>query len=78
MGYGSDDIPALEGLIRSICRIEAGDGLEFLIETVQGERIREEQAYQGVRVKFIAKLGKARIPLQVDVGFDDASHLGRK
>ena len=62
----------MEDTIKSICRVKAEDGLEFLKETVRGERIREEEAYQGVRVKFIAKLGQARIPIQVDIGFGDA------
>jgi len=35
------------------------------------QTIREEVAYQGVRVRCLARLGNARIPLQVDVGFGD-------
>ena len=63
----------MEETIKSICRIKTEeDGLEFPADTVRGERIREEEAYQGVRVKFTALLGRARLPLQVDIGFGDA------
>jgi hypothetical protein len=34
--------------------------------------IREDQEYGGQRVTFEAKLGQARVSLQVDVGFGDA------
>lgn len=36
------------------------------------ENESDEEAYQGVRVKFTALLGRARVPLQVDIGFGDA------
>lgn len=48
------------------------DGLTFLASTIKAERIKEEQQYEGVRVKFIAKLENARIAIQVDIGFGDA------
>ncbi len=72
LGFGPNDILTLEHTIRSICKVKTEDGLEFLADTVSGEHIREEEIYHGVRIKFAAKLGQARIPLQVDVGFGDA------
>ena len=36
------------------------------------EKIKEDQDYEGVRVKFLARLANARVPVQVDVGFGDA------
>jgi predicted nucleotidyltransferase component of viral defense system len=47
------------------------DGLAFDPKAVRAETIREELAYQGVRVRCLARLGNARIALQVDVGFGD-------
>jgi hypothetical protein len=46
--------------------------LGFDASSVQGERIKEEEEYKGVRVRFNALLGSARISLQVDIGFGDA------
>jgi hypothetical protein len=48
------------------------DGLSFLSEMIRVERIRDEEAYEGVRVLLEARLGNVRIPLQIDVGFGDA------
>jgi hypothetical protein len=50
---------------------EERDGLLFLAETITGERIIEDADYEGVRVKFIAKLGNAKINLQIDIAFGD-------
>lgn len=40
--------------------------------SVRAEPIREGNKYRGVRVRLVATLGRARLPLQVDVGFGDA------
>ena len=40
-------------------------------ETVTTERIKEDADYAGVRVRFVGLLGKARVAMQIDVGFDD-------
>lgn len=50
----------------------ADDALVFAAEAVSVELIREGQEYGGQRVKLEARLGRARIELQVDVGFEDA------
>ena len=47
------------------------DGLTFLPDTIRVERIRDEEAYEGVRVRVEARLGNVRIPLQIDVGLGD-------
>jgi hypothetical protein len=48
------------------------DGLVFLGETIRAQEIREQQDYGGIRVTLTARLGGARIPVQIDVGFGDA------
>jgi len=69
----SASIEELSGVFRELCAEPvAGDGLLFLPESVRAEAIREDAAYQGVRVKLEARLGKVRLPLQVDIGFGDA------
>jgi predicted nucleotidyltransferase component of viral defense system len=73
LGFGSSSIAEWEQIFREICRIKVEpDGLEMLAETVRGEMIRVEEEYAGVRIKLMAMLGKARIPLQIDIGFGDA------
>lgn len=73
LGYGSSDLGRLEAVFRDLCRIGVeADGLTFMEDTVSCGSIREDQEYGGVRIHMLAMLGKARIPLQIDVGFGDA------
>lgn len=72
LGFGASDIPQLEATFQSLCRIEAEDGIQFLVDTVRGAEIREANIYAGVRIKLIAHLAGAKIPLQIDIGFGDA------
>ncbi len=48
------------------------DGVQFETTSVRVGTIRNEARYGGVRVDMKATLDKARIALQVDVGFGDA------
>lgn len=58
--------------IQSICQESVPeDGLRFAADSVVGERIIEAANYEGVRVRFTAHLGTARIPMQIDIGFGD-------
>ena len=73
LGFGRRDPERLARVFREVCEEEVEkDGLRFPAETVGAETIREEQEYGGVRVKLRALLERARIPMQVDVGFGDA------
>jgi predicted nucleotidyltransferase component of viral defense system len=72
LGWGSSAIREVEETIRAICKVAANDGILFDGESVEGTRIKEEDEYEGVRVKFHAVLAGARIPMQVDIGFGDA------
>ena len=72
LGKGSSAIGEVEETIRTICVLEENDGILFENKSVQGIRIKEEDEYEGVRVKFHANLAGARIPMQIDIGFGDA------
>jgi len=72
LGQTTEDIRELESIFSDCCAVELDDGLGFDANTVQGEEIREDQVYQGVRIKFTGKLGNAKISMQVDIGFGDA------
>lgn len=69
---GSDDAWDVEQVFRDIAEVPvAPDGLAFDAPSVTTEVLRETARYGGVRVKLMARLERARIPLQVDVGFGD-------
>lgn len=72
LGHIENSSERLAQVFRTVCGIEVEpDGLLFDPDTVKAALIREEEEYQGQRVRLAAFLGKARIPLQVDVGFGD-------
>ena len=72
LGYLDNAVEHVVSVIQAICREPAPeDGLRFGAENAHGERIVEAANYEGVRVRFVAYLGRARIPMQVDVGFGD-------
>lgn len=47
------------------------DGIRFDAESIETEAIRPDDVYQGLRVRFAARLGHIPIAMQVDVGFGD-------
>ena len=73
LGRGNPDVAQLEAVFKGVCEFPVpNDGLVFTASTVQAEPIREEAVYDGIRVTFEAKLGTAKVPVQVNVGFGDA------
>jgi len=63
----------LDRAFHEVCTlIVEDDGLVFLSDTIRVRQIREDNVYGGMRVTLQARLGKIRIPLQVDIGFGDA------
>jgi len=69
----------LNQIFRDVCTLNVeGDGLVFLSETIRVRQIREDNVYGGMRVTLESRLGKIRIPLQVDIGFVyvDGSSVG--
>jgi predicted nucleotidyltransferase component of viral defense system len=73
LSFGRNDISSLEDVFKEICRQEyEQDGISFESENVKGEKIKEDQEYEGVRINLQAKLDSAKISVQVDIGFGDA------
>jgi predicted nucleotidyltransferase component of viral defense system len=72
LGCTSNEIGNLVAIIQEVCGQEVEeDGIFFDAHTVIGERIIEDADYEGVRVRFSGLLGRARIHLQIDIGFSD-------
>jgi predicted nucleotidyltransferase component of viral defense system len=72
LGYGDSSPEALLTVFREICAVDVeADGLSFAPQTIRIREIREDQEYGGQRVELEAFLGKARISIQVDIGFGD-------
>jgi len=72
LGHMDNTVEQVVSAIRTICQEPAPeDGLRFDADNIAGERIIEAADYAGVRVRFAAYLGGARILMQIDVGFGD-------
>ena len=72
MAYGDASANYLTKVITEICQTNVDDdGIAFDIDSMEINEIREDQEYDGQRVKLLAKLGNAKIRLQIDIGFGD-------
>jgi predicted nucleotidyltransferase component of viral defense system len=72
LGFTTNELDAVTRIIQDICVQEVEpDGLTFDRYTVQSERIKEDADYEGVRANLAGYLSKAKIPLQIDIGFAD-------
>lgn len=68
----SSDRTDLELFVKDIVSVDLGDGVSFRPESIQSAVIKENAAYEGVRIKLTAKIGSARNVIQLDFAFGDA------
>ena len=66
-----NDETHLRDLVLGIATIGLDDGLEFDLDHVAVETIRDEEAYSGVRIVFGARLSVAKLRLHVDINVGD-------
>lgn len=68
-----NSVGSLTAMVKNVFQTKVeDDGLGFYENSVEGEVIKENADYSGVRVTFTVTLDRARIPMQLDVGFGDA------
>ena len=75
LAFGDPSIESIAQTIREVCRLAVvPDGLTFVEGSVEADRIKEDQEYEGVRVRLFCHLAKpaAQIRVQLDFGFGDA------
>lgn len=71
LGRDAANVKAMTALIRELCALEGEDGVQFPPDSVKAEDIRIPDEFGGVRIRMEARLGKVRIPVQIDIGFGD-------
>jgi hypothetical protein len=72
LGRIENSVEQVVSAVEAICQESVpDDGLRFETEGIIGERITETANTSGVRLRFASYLGKARIPMRIDVGFGD-------
>lgn len=73
LGLKSSDAERVAACFRDCCALEVeDDGLDFDASALSCTPIREQLEDGGLRVSFSARLGSAKLRIQVDVGFGDA------
>jgi hypothetical protein len=71
-GKTSNELGHIAKLVGEVCDlVTEPDGIEFVRSSIEVSRIKEDADYAGIRVRFHATLAKARIPMQIDIGFGD-------
>jgi len=76
LGFGDPDPEQMVAAFRDILAGQGDDGVAFDPSTLRVDRIREEQAYGGLRLRTTASISGARINLSIDIGFGDALEPG--
>lgn len=72
LSYGENDPEQMVELFREICLIPyEEDGLTFQTDTITHSKIKEDQEYEGIRLKFVGNLDGISIDVQFDIGFGD-------
>jgi len=70
---GDGTLEAIREDVRTIATmVVPPDAVSFDAEGVDIEAVRTEDEYAGTRVTLLARCGKARLKLQIDMGFGDA------
>ncbi|HAT7829557.1 TPA: nucleotidyl transferase AbiEii/AbiGii toxin family protein, partial [Legionella pneumophila] len=72
LGFGDNDLAYIKQTFSKICRISADDGISFLSESVTADTIKKDGGYTGARVELFGELAKAKIKIQIDIGYGDA------
>jgi len=66
------DIREISTILSEICREKAEpDGIEFDVDSIEAEFIAENVEHPSIRARFWAYIGKARVRMQIDFGFND-------
>ena len=72
LGFGDDAPGTLLEAFRDICGVEVDDGVQFDVDGLTVDRIRDDAEYGGLRLKTYASIATARVRVTVDIGFGDA------
>lgn len=72
LALGPNDAAEIRALIREVCDVPCEeDGIAFDLSSLAIAEIMEGQPYRGIRARFDARLGSARLRVQLDFGFGD-------
>lgn len=58
-------------VIKEIASIDCGDGVEFVVDKISAEKIKEEEEYEGVRIHLPYRMDTIKGYFSIDIGFGD-------
>ena len=67
----ANDAQDVASRVREIAAIALDDGIEFTLDSIRAEAIREGDEYQGIRVKLIGLIGRSENVIGLDISFGD-------
>ena len=67
----ANDVQDVASRVREIAAIAADDGIEFNLDSIRAATIREDDEYQGIRVKLIGLIGRSENVIGLDISFGD-------
>lgn len=67
----ANDAQDVASRVREIAAIPLDDGIEFNVDSIRAETIREGDEYQGIRVKLIGLIGRSENFIGLDISFGD-------
>lgn len=69
----ANDQETIRDAVARICALvpDPPDGVVFDLASIRTEVMREDDDYQGIRCKLVARLGNAKIPFALDFSFGD-------
>ena len=71
-GQTNNQVDHLKEVVGEVCEVAAEpDGIGFDRASIEVGRIKEDADYEGVRARFHGTLARARIAMQLDIGFGD-------
>ena len=72
LSYDTNDSKELSRIMSLACAVSFDeDGIVFDPKSIKATKIKEDADYEGVRIKLEGKLGTAKTPIQIDIGFGD-------
>lgn len=60
-----------KSVIKEIASIDCSDGIEFIVDKITAEKIKEEEEYEGIRIHLPYKMDTIKGYFSIDIGFGD-------
>ncbi|HWO66437.1 MAG TPA: nucleotidyl transferase AbiEii/AbiGii toxin family protein [Umezawaea sp.] len=67
----ANDEATVRERVLEIALVSLDDGVEYLVDTITAQSIRDEDLYTGVRITMDCRLSGARAKLKLDINFGD-------